>query len=356
MAILVTGGAGYIGSHTCIELLNKGYEIIVVDNFSNSKPESLKRVSEITGKTFKTYHVDLLNKEQLEDVFFVNDIDAVIHFAGLKAVGKSVAAPLEYYQNNVTGTITLCQIMKRYGVKKLVFSSSATVYGSINQVPISEDSKLGAVNPYGRTKQMIEEILRDLYYSDQDWSIALLRYFNPIGAHSSGRIGEDPKGIPNNLMPYISQVAVGKLESLSVFGDDYSTIDGTGVRDYIHVVDLAIGHLRALEKLNSTSGIDAYNLGTGRGYSVLEMIEAFERASGEKIPYIIKDRRPGDSAICYANPSKAREQLGWKADRGIDVMCEDTWRWQKNNPNGFGKETEIPTSDRLPVLNKAADF
>jgi len=356
MAVLVTGGAGYIGSHTCVELLNEGYDIIVVDNFSNSKPESLKRVSEITGKTFKTYHVDLLNKEALEDVFFVNKIDAVIHFAGLKAVGESFTSPLEYYQNNVTGTVILCETMRKYGVKKLVFSSSATVYGITDQIPISEENLLGAVNPYGRTKQIIEEMLRDLYESDQSWSIALLRYFNPTGAHVSGRIGEDPRGIPNNLMPYISQVAAGKFQSLSVFGNDYPTIDGTGVRDYIHVVDLAIGHLRAIEKVYYTHGIDAYNLGTGRGYSVLEMIEAFERVSGEKIPYTIKERRSGDTATCFANPSKAREQLGWKANRGIDQMCEDTWRWQKNNPNGYSEETEIEGSNSVPVLNKAADF
>lgn len=340
MAILVTGGAGYIGSHTCVELLKSGYEIIVLDNFSNSKPESLKRVSNITSKSFKTYNIDLLNKEELEDVFLQNKINAVIHFAGLKAVGESVKYPLEYYQNNISGTINLCKIMKKYEVKKLVFSSSATVYGSTNEVPISEESSLGAVNPYGRTKQMIEEILRDLFKSDETWSIALLRYFNPVGAHDSGLIGEDPRGVPNNLMPYISQVAIGNLESLSVYGNDYPTIDGTGVRDYIHVVDLAVGHIKALEKLQNLNGIEAYNLGTGIGYSVLEMVNAFEAASGENVPYLMKERRPGDAAICYANPTKAEQQLGWKASRGIEIMCEDTWRWQRNNPNGYSEEIE----------------
>lgn len=356
MAILVTGGAGYIGSHTCVELLNEGFEIIVVDNFSNSKPESLRRVAEITGKLIKYYHLDLLNKVEIEEVFSKHKIDAVIHFAGLKAVGESVNSPLDYYQNNVTGTLNLCEIMKKYEVKRLVFSSSATVYGSTEQVPISEETILGAVNPYGRTKQMIEEILTDLSYSDQSWSITLLRYFNPIGAHESGLIGEDPKGIPNNLMPYISQVAVGKLASLSVFGNDYPTIDGTGIRDYIHVVDLAIGHIRALERVQSMNGIEAYNLGTGKGYSVLEMIEAFKKASGEEIPYLIKERRSGDAAICFADASKAKHQLSWEATRGIEVMCEDTWRWQKNNPEGYSENTEFQISSKQPVLNKAADF
>ncbi len=357
MAILVTGGAGYIGSHTCVELLNDEYEIIVLDNFSNSNPKSLKRVSELTGKSFKTYKVDLLNKEELDEVFSNNKIEAVIHFAGLKAVGESTLYPLQYYQNNVTGTINLCETMKKYGVKKIVFSSSATVYGSTDQVPISEDTQLGALNPYGRTKQIIEEILRDLYNTDQSWSIALLRYFNPIGAHVSGNIGEDPKGVPNNLMPYISQVAVGKLEHLSIYGNDYPTIDGTGIRDYIHVVDLAIGHLRALEKVQTMPGADAYNLGSGRGYSVLEMVEAFERASGENIPYIIKERRPGDAAICFADVSKAKVQLNWIASRDIKVMCEDTWRWQKNNPNGYSEETEIQnSSSNQPVLTKGSGF
>jgi UDP-glucose 4-epimerase len=335
MAILVTGGAGYIGSHTSVELLNAGYEIVIVDNFSNSKPESLNRIREITGKDFKFYEVDLLNEDGLDDIFASNEIEAVIHFAGLKAVGESVAIPLHYYHNNITGTLILCEVMKKHSVKKLVFSSSATVYGMPERVPISEDFPLGATNPYGRTKLMIEEILRDLFVADKDWSIALLRYFNPIGAHASGRIGEDPNGIPNNLMPFITQVAVGKLKQLQVFGNDYPTVDGTGVRDYIHVVDLANGHLKALEKVMSTEGVDAYNLGTGTGYSVLEIVAAFERASGVSIPYKIVERRPGDVAVCYADPKKALEELGWSAERGIEDMCRDSWRWQSNNPNGY---------------------
>ncbi|PGL70324.1 UDP-glucose 4-epimerase GalE [Bacillus sp. AFS055030] len=340
MAVLVTGGAGYIGSHTCVELINKGYEIIVIDNFSNSKPEALRRVAEITGKSFEYYNTDLLNKDDLEEVFTNHNIDSVIHFAGYKAVGESTMYPIEYYHNNITGTLILCEIMKKYEVKKLVFSSSATVYGSTDQVPIIEESQLGAVNPYGRTKLMIEEILRDLAHSDPSWSIALLRYFNPIGAHESGLIGEDPKGIPNNLMPYISQVAVGKLPILSVFGNDYPTIDGTGIRDYIHVVDLAIGHLRALERVQESHGIDAYNLGTGRGYSVLEVVKAFEDATNRKVPYEVKERRQGDAAICFADVTKAQKELGWQASRSIEEMCEDTWRWQKNNPNGYQIETK----------------
>ncbi|WP_044749170.1 UDP-glucose 4-epimerase GalE [Bacillus alveayuensis] len=335
MAILVTGGAGYIGSHTCVELLNAGYEIVVVDSLSNSKPEALKRVKEITGKEFPFYSVDLLHRDELEKVFSENNIEAVVHFAGLKAVGESVAIPLRYYHNNITGTLILCEVMQQYGVKKMVFSSSATVYGMPERVPISEDFPLQATNPYGRTKLMIEEILRDLYVSDNSWSIALLRYFNPIGAHPSGRIGEDPNGIPNNLMPYITQVAVGKLKELRVFGNDYPTVDGTGVRDYIHVVDLAVGHLKALEKIMKTAGVDAYNLGTGRGYSVLEIVSAFEKVTGVKIPYKIVERRPGDVAICYADPTKAKEELGWVAERGIEDMCRDAWRWQSNNPNGY---------------------
>ncbi|MEH7352652.1 UDP-glucose 4-epimerase GalE [Neobacillus drentensis] len=336
MSILVTGGAGYIGSHTCIELLNAGYEIIVLDNFSNSKPESLKRVKEITGKDFTFYEVDLLDRNDLENVFSENQIEAVIHFAGLKAVGESVSIPLRYYHNNITGTLILCEVMKKYGVKNLVFSSSATVYGMPERVPISEDFPLSATNPYGRTKLMIEEILQDLYVADNGWSIALLRYFNPIGAHESGRIGEDPNGIPNNLMPFITQVAVGKLKELQVFGSDYPTVDGSGVRDYIHVVDLALGHLKALEKVMSANGVEDYNLGTGTGYSVLEIVSAFEKASGVKIPYKIVDRRPGDVAVCYADPVKAKAELGWAASRGIEDMCRDSWRWQKNNPNGYG--------------------
>ena len=335
MAVLVTGGAGYIGSHTCIELLNAGHEIIVVDNYSNSKPESLQRVKELTGKDFAFYEVDLLDRAGLEKVFAENQIEAVIHFAGLKAVGESVSIPLHYYHNNITGTLILCEVMNRYGVKNLVFSSSATVYGMPGRVPISEDFPLSATNPYGRTKLMIEEILRDLYVSDQEWSIALLRYFNPIGAHESGRIGEDPNGIPNNLMPFITQVAVGKLKQLQVFGSDYPTVDGTGVRDYIHVVDLAIGHLKALEKILPAKGVEAYNLGTGTGYSVLEIVDAFEKAADETIPYKIVERRPGDVAVCYADASKAKNELGWTASKGIAEMCEDSWRWQKNNPNGY---------------------
>jgi len=331
----VTGGAGYIGSHTCVELLNAGWDIVVVDNFSNSKPEVLERIREITGKDFKFYEVDLLDKAGLERAFSENEVDAVIHFAGLKAVGESVQIPLRYYHNNVTGTLMLCEVMQAHHVKRLVFSSSATVYGVPRSLPITEDAPLGATNPYGRTKLMIEEILRDLYVSDQEWSVALLRYFNPIGAHPSGRIGEDPNGIPNNLMPYITQVAVGKLTELKVFGDDYPTSDGTGIRDYIHVVDLALGHLKALEKVMASTGVDAYNLGTGRGYSVLEVVKAFEKASGKKIPYTIVERRPGDVPALYADPTKAEKVLGWRAERGIDEMCQDSWRWQSQNPNGY---------------------
>ncbi|MCM3568217.1 UDP-glucose 4-epimerase GalE [Neobacillus mesonae] len=341
MAILVTGGAGYIGSHTCVEILNDGYEIVVVDNLINSKPESINRIGKITKKEFKTYYIDLLDEEKLNQVFEENQIDAVIHFAGLKAVGESVHIPLRYYHNNITGTLILCEIMKKHNVKKLVFSSSATVYGMPEQFPISEDFPLKALNPYGRTKLMIEEILNDLYASDHQWSIALLRYFNPIGAHESGLIGEDPNGIPNNLMPYITQVAVGKLKELNVFGNQYSTVDGTGVRDYIHVVDLAKGHLKALEKISISSGVEAYNLGTGKGYSVLETVSAFETASNKQIPYKIVDPRPGDAAICYANPTKAEFQLGWTAEKGIQEMCEDAWRWQEKNPNGYDSETVI---------------
>lgn len=341
MAILVTGGAGYIGSHTCVELLEKGYDIIVIDNFSNSKPESLKRVAEISGKDFRIYAADLLDKERLAHIFTENEIEAVIHLAGLKAVGESMLFPLSYYQNNIMGTVNLCEVMKEHSVNKIVFSSSATVYGMVDQVPILEETKLGAVNPYGRTKQMIEEILSDLFQSDETWSIALLRYFNPIGAHESGRIGEDPNGTPNNLLPYISQVAVGKMNSLNIYGNDYQTEDGTGVRDYIHVVDLAIGHIKALEKVQSTNGIDAYNLGTGRGYSVLDIVKAFEKASSKPIPYVITPRRPGDIGVCYANPSKAKRELDFQAKRGIEIMCEDAWRWQLNNPNGYGKLIEI---------------
>jgi UDP-glucose 4-epimerase len=335
MAILITGGAGYIGSHTCVELLNAGYEIVVVDNFINSNPESLNRIREITGKSFKSYYIDLLDEEKLNKVFWENDIDSVIHFAGLKAVGESVNLPLRYYHNNITGTLVLCQAMKQNNVKKLVFSSSATVYGMPERFPISEDFPLGTLNPYGRTKLMIEEILQDLYVSDSDWSIALLRYFNPIGAHTSGLIGEDPTGIPNNIMPYITQVAVGKLKELNIFGNQYPTKDGTGVRDYIHVVDLATGHLKALEKVTNSSGIGAYNLGTGKGYSVLELVSAFEQAAKKRIPFKIVEARPGDAAECYANPLKAKQELGWEAVKDIKEMCTDSWRWQMKNPNGY---------------------
>ncbi|MCF7802554.1 MAG: UDP-glucose 4-epimerase GalE [Candidatus Marinimicrobia bacterium] len=333
--ILVTGGAGYIGSHTCVELLNAGFEVIVVDNLSNSKKEALNRVERITDKSVEFYKVDLLNKQGLTEVFHNHVIDAVIHFAGLKAVGESVEKPLAYYHNNITGTLALCEVMERYDVTDIVFSSSATVYGDPETVPITEDFPLSATNPYGRTKLMIEEILRDLHTANHHWNTAILRYFNPVGAHPSGEIGEDPSGIPNNLMPYISQVAVGKLPKLSIFGNDYPTKDGTGVRDYIHVVDLARGHLKALEKLRDDPGVVTYNLGTGSGYSVLEMVQAFEKVSGKDIPYEITDRRSGDIAECYADPSKAKAELGWRAKRGIEDMCEDTWRWQSKYPNGY---------------------
>ncbi len=335
MSILVTGGAGYIGSHTSVELLESGYDIIIVDNFLNSKPESLERIKKITGKDFKFYETDLLDEAGLDKIFAENKIDAVIHFAGLKAVGESVAKPMWYYHNNITGTLILCQTMKKYGVKKLVFSSSATVYGNPASVPITEDFPLSTTNPYGATKLMIENILRDVYVSDNEWSIALLRYFNPIGAHESGLIGEDPNGIPNNLMPYVAQVAAGKLKELSVFGDDYDTKDGTGVRDYIHVVDLAKGHLKALSKVMSSNGVDAYNLGTGNGYSVLEMVRAFEEINGVKVPFKIADRRPGDIAECYANPKKAKEILGWEAKLGLEEMCRDSWNFMVKNPQGL---------------------
>jgi UDP-glucose 4-epimerase len=335
MKILVTGGAGYIGSHTCIELLQAGYEVVVVDNLINSKEESLKRVQELTGKTLAFHKVDLLNKRELDDIFQKSSIDAVIHFAGLKAVGESVSIPLQYYHNNVTGTLILCNVMEKHKVKNLVFSSSATVYGEPDKVPIKEDFPLSATNPYGRSKLMIEEILQDLYSADEAWNIALLRYFNPVGAHSSGRIGENPNGIPNNLLPFVSQVAVGKLSELSVFGNDYPTRDGTGIRDYIHVVDLAVGHLKALEKLTSNPGTVIYNLGTGRGYSVLEVVSAFEQVSGEKINYKIVRRRSGDIAICYADPTKAERELNWSAKMDLNEMCADVWRWQSNNPNGY---------------------
>ena len=336
MSILVTGGAGFIGSHTCVELLNAGYEIVIMDNFYNSNPESLKRVKKITGKDFRFYEADIRDREALDKIFSENEIEAVIHFAGLKAVGESCRKPLEYYENNIGGTVTLCEAMRDAGCKKIVFSSSATVYGGENQSPLTENMKIGGTtNPYGTTKYMIELILQDVYASDNDWSITVLRYFNPIGAHESGIIGENPNGIPNNLMPYVTQVAIGKLPQLSVFGDDYDTHDGTGVRDYIHVVDLALGHIKAVEKVLSGSGINIYNLGTGTGYSVLDIVKAFEKASGRKVNYKIAPRRDGDLAVCYSDPSKALRELGWKAERNLDKMCEDSWRWQKNNPNGF---------------------
>lgn len=336
MKILVTGGAGYIGSHTCVELLNAGYEVVILDNFYNSSPEVLNRIKELTGRDFAFCECDIRDRKGLDKVFAENKIDTVIHFAGLKAVGESVAKPLEYYENNIGGTVTLCEAMRDAGCKKLVFSSSATVYGMTNPSPLKETMKIGGTtNPYGTTKYMIELILQDLYTSDNEWSIALLRYFNPIGAHESGRIGENPNGIPNNLMPYITQVAVGKLDHLNVFGDDYDTPDGTGVRDYIHVVDLALGHIKAVEKVASSSGVCIYNLGTGVGYSVLDIVKAFEKASGRKIKYKIVPRRPGDLATCYSDPTRAKEELGWVAERGIEKMCEDSWRWQKNNPEGY---------------------
>ena len=335
MKILVTGGAGYIGSHACVELLNAGYEVVVVDNLSNSKEEALRRVEEITGKSLKFYKADLLDSQALDTIFKEESIDAVMHFAGLKAVGESVSIPLHYYHNNITGTLLLCEAMQKYGVKNMVFSSSATVYGDPSRVPITEDFPLSATNPYGQTKLMIEQILRDLYKSDNSFNIAILRYFNPVGAHKSGLIGEDPKGIPNNLVPYITQVAAGKLDELKVFGNDYPTPDGTGVRDYIHVVDLVLGHLKALDKLMTNPGVVTYNLGTGKGYSVLEMVNAFRKVTGKPIPYKIVDRRPGDIASCYADPSKANKELGWRATRGLEEMCQDAWRWQSNNPNGY---------------------
>ena len=337
MRILVTGGAGYIGSHTCVELLNQGQEVVVVDNLCNSSEESLNRVKQITGKDVTFYKADLLDKAAMEEIFSKETIDAVIHFAGLKAVGESVAKPLEYYHNNITGTLVLCDVMRNHGVKKIIFSSSATVYGDPAFVPITEDCPKGKItNPYGQTKSMLEQILTDLHTADPEWSVILLRYFNPVGAHKSGLIGEDPAGIPNNLTPYITQVAVGKLKEVGVFGNDYDTPDGTGVRDYIHVVDLAIGHVKAVDKLaQSEPDVRIYNLGTGKGFSVLQMIEAFSKACGKQIPYAIKPRRPGDIAECYADAALAKKELGWEAERGIDEMCEDSWRWQSANPDGY---------------------
>ncbi len=336
MAVLVTGGAGYIGSHTCVELLNAGKDVVIVDNFYNCKKSSLDRIRALVNKDFKFYECDIRDKEGLDEIFKKEKIDSVIHFAGLKAVGESVHKPLEYFDNNVTGTLILLDVMRNNGCKKIVFSSSATVYGMNNISPLTEDMEVGGVtNPYGRTKYMIECILKDLYTSDNSWSICLLRYFNPIGAHKSGTMGEDPNGIPNNLMPYITQVAIGKREYLNVWGNDYDTPDGTGVRDYIHVVDLALGHIKAVEKVENNEGLFIYNLGTGKGYSVLDVVKAFEKASGVNIPYKIGPRRDGDIATCYSDPSKAEKELGWKAQRDIEEMCEDSWRWQKQNPNGY---------------------
>lgn len=335
MKILVTGGAGYIGSHTCVELLEAGYEIVVLDNLSNSSVKSLDAVKKITGKDFPFYEVDLLDYEGTENVFKKEKIDSVIHFAGLKAVGESTQIPIRYYHNNITGTLNLVDIMQKHEVYNIVFSSSATVYGMPKTVPITEDFPLSTTNPYGSTKLMLENILTDVFKANNKWSVTLLRYFNPIGAHKSGLIGEDPKGIPNNLLPYVAQVAVGKLEKVHVFGNDYSTPDGTGVRDYIHVVDLSLGHLKAVEKKTGEPGVHIYNLGTGNGYSVLQIIEAFGKACGKEIPYQIDERRPGDIAECWADPAKAAAELGWKAERELAEMCEDSWRWQSNNPNGY---------------------
>ena len=334
--ILVTGGAGYIGSHTVVELLERGYGVVVVDNLSNSSEESLRRVQKITGKEVKFYNADIRDRAVMERIFSENTFDAVIHFAGLKAVGESVQNPIEYYDNNLYGTLVLLETMKAHGVKKLVFSSSATVYGTPEHLPLTEESPIGGTtNPYGTSKYFQEIMLTDLWKADKEWNVILLRYFNPVGAHASGLIGEDPKGIPNNLMPYITQVAIGKLECLGVFGNDYDTPDGTGVRDYIHVVDLAKGHVKALKKLEDNSGLSIYNLGTGNGYSVLDMVKAFSKACGKEIPYQIKPRRAGDIAICYCDATKAKEELHWTAERGLDEMCEDSWRWQSDNPNGY---------------------
>lgn len=338
MAILVTGGAGYIGSHTCVELLNAGYDVVVVDNLSNSKAEALMRVRQITGRSLRFYEMDIRDRSGLSRLFSENRISEVIHFAGLKAVGESVEKPLTYYHNNVGGTLALCEVMARYGVKSMVFSSSATVYGDPASVPICEDFPLSAANPYGRSKLMIEEILRDLCVSDKAWKVSLLRYFNPVGAHPSGLIGEDPEGVPNNLVPYITQVAVGKLKELKVFGGDYPTIDGTGVRDYLHVVDLAQGHLAALQYLPEQRGALAVNLGSGRGYSVLEVISAFEQATGVRIPYRVGERRPGDIAECFADASLAWELFSWRTERSMEDMCRDAWNWQSKNPEGYVEE------------------
>ena len=339
MAILVTGGAGYIGSHTCVELLDAGYDVVVLDNLSNSSEKSLDRVKALTGKEVKFYKGDILDRDILNKIFQEEKIDCCIHFAGLKAVGESVAKPWEYYNNNIAGTLTLCDVMRNHNVKNIIFSSSATVYGNPAQIPITEECPKGTpTNPYGWTKSMLEQVLTDIHTADPEWNVILLRYFNPIGAHKSGLIGEDPKGIPNNLMPYISQVAVGKLEKLGVFGDDYDTPDGTGVRDYIHVVDLAKGHVKAINYIFSNPGLDVINLGTGVGYSVLDMVKAFGKACGKEIPYEIKPRRAGDIATCYCDATKAKEELGWVAEKGIKEMCADSWRWQSMNPDGYRTE------------------
>lgn len=336
MAVLVTGGAGYIGSHTCVELMNARIDVVIVDNFYNCKKSSIDRIKALVGRDFPYYECDIRDREGLDKIFKTEKIDSVIHFAGLKAVGESVQKPLEYFDNNITGTLVLLDVMRKNGCKKIVFSSSATVYGTKNISPLTEDMEIGGVtNPYGRTKYMIECILQDLYVSDKDWSICLLRYFNPIGAHKSGTMGEAPNGIPNNLMPYITQVAIGKRDHLSVFGNDYDTPDGTCVRDYIHVVDLALGHVKAVQKVEGEKGVFIYNLGTGKGYSVLDVVNAFKKASGIDIKYEIVARRAGDLAVCYSDPSKAYKELGWKAERDIEEMCEDSWRWQKQNPNGY---------------------
>ncbi|MDP5291620.1 UDP-glucose 4-epimerase GalE [Oceanimonas sp. CHS3-5] len=338
MTILVTGGAGYIGSHTVVELLNAGNDVLVLDNLSNSSPESLKRVEQITGRKVPFVQGDIRDVALLEKLFAEHAIDCVVHFAGLKAVGESVQKPLEYYDNNVNGTLVLVEAMRKAGVFRLVFSSSATVYGEPQHMPITEDFAVGGTtNPYGTSKLMVEQVLQDVSKSDSRWAIALLRYFNPVGAHESGQIGEDPNGTPNNLLPYIAQVAVGRLQQLAVFGNDYPTPDGTGVRDYIHVVDLALGHLKALERIAGHDGVSTYNLGTGQGYSVLQMVKAFERASGRDVPYAIAPRRPGDIAECWSDPSKALQQLGWQAERGLEQMMTDAWRWQSQNPEGYGE-------------------
>ena len=335
-SILVTGGAGYIGSHTCVELLEAGYEVVVVDNLCNSSEESLNRIEKITGKSVKFYKADIADKEAMKKIFEENEISQVIHFAGLKAVGESVQKPLEYYQNNITGTLNMCEVMRKYGVKNIIFSSSATVYGDPETVPITEQCPKGqCTNPYGWTKSMLEQILMDIQKADNEWNVILLRYFNPIGAHKSGMIGEDPNGIPNNLMPYVMKVAIGELPHVNVFGDDYDTPDGTGVRDYIHVVDLAIGHVKAVKKIEENPGVKIYNLGTGIGYSVLDVINNVSKAVGRDIPYVIAERRAGDIAQCYADATLAKEELGWEAENGIKEMCEDSWNWQKNNPKGY---------------------